>query len=85
MTVVVGQHDRSNAGNEPARVVHEIDTNIWHEDYSSQTSFDNDIAVLRTSQEINLYENVTSPCKPSGGYDGVTGTISGWGRLSQGE
>ena len=50
-------------------------------------TLNNDISVMQTTTQINLYENVAAACKPQAGndYSGQTAVVSGWGTLRSGK
>jgi secreted trypsin-like serine protease len=59
---------------------------IKRSDYSEQT-FDNDIVILKLSQDVELNENVVPACLPSVSstqYYGQKATVSGWGTTAEG-
>jgi len=59
---------------------------IQRSDYNGKT-FDNDIAILKLSRDVEFNENVVPACLPSSTstkYFGKRATVSGWGATSEG-
>lgn len=84
--VIAGAHDRTV--NEPTQQRATIPAEFFliHENYSDN-NFDNDIAILLLSRrfEINEFVSVISlPDPVLGDFTGMTGRVSGWGRVESG-
>ena len=64
-----------------------IDQVINHPNYNGQTN-DNDVAILKLSQPLNLGSSAQAICLPSDNFepaDGAKCFVSGWGTLSSGK
>ena len=75
----VGEHNLTDDANAERRV-YDVETIIFHENYTASTT-QNDIAVLRLTESIELNENVTAVCPAdvSINYEGQECVVSGWG------
>ncbi len=68
------------------QVLHSVSSFTTHADYDATGEIENDVAILRLSDNIEFNENVRPACRPPTGHPGEnTAFISGWGRISGGE
>ena len=63
--------------------MHTVAEIIYHEAYNPDTT-ENDIALLRLTEQVTFSENVQPVCKPDASvdYTGRECVVSGWGSLN---
>ncbi|XP_071439418.1 trypsin-1-like [Hetaerina americana] len=83
ITVKLLEHDQSTE-DEANTVLVGVEKIIMHKNYKSST-FNNDIALIRLSKEVEIKGLLRPACLPRKGlsYSGMTGTVSGWGRIGE--
>ncbi|XP_025416029.1 trypsin-like [Sipha flava] len=84
LTVTIGEHDRK--ADTGRKSVHQVAKVHWHPGFQLNT-FDNDIAVLELKDPAPIESPwVRLACLPNSedvSYEGIKGTVVGWGRLGE--
>ena len=84
MVVRIGEYNLGDSNLQYPHIDMRVAERIIHEKFNFLT-FENDIALLRLPEAINLAPHIIPICiAPYKNYTGSMATISGWGRLSQG-
>lgn len=85
LTVRLGDHNIFTSS-EVKHVERKIKRVVRHKGFDSRTLY-NDIAILTMDQPVTFSKGVRPVCLPSGGgarlYNGLTGTVVGWGSLAE--
>ena len=83
--VILGEHNRRAKNEEFESVERSIAQAIVHPGYNhTDAQSDFDLALLRLDSPIDFQPNIIPICLPTGNDDdfsGLTGTVTGWGRL----
>ena len=83
--VILGEHNRRAKNEEFESVERSIAQAIVHQGYNhTDAQSDFDLALLRLDSPIDFQPNIIPICLPTGNDDdfsGLTGTVTGWGRL----
>uniref|UniRef100_A0A182J6S1 Peptidase S1 domain-containing protein n=1 Tax=Anopheles atroparvus TaxID=41427 RepID=A0A182J6S1_ANOAO len=80
---LVGDHDYRNGLDTPYSAIYSIEQIITHERYNEQNR-DNDIAILKTTTEMDFNRGVGPVCLPFAHNGPVSIDIAGWGTTSFG-
>ncbi|OQV25899.1 Serine proteinase stubble [Hypsibius exemplaris] len=84
MIVRIGEYDFRDANSTYPHVDIRVAERVIHQKFNFLT-FENDVALLRLAEPVKLGPHIIPVClAPFKNYTGSYGTISGWGRLSQG-
>ncbi|XP_034241784.1 trypsin-like [Thrips palmi] len=87
ITVTMGAHNRSSSRWAPGRVERKLSKVSVHERFDV-SNFNNDIAILELDKEVDIDTEAgltRTVCLPAGerDYAGLTGTVTGWGRVGE--
>ncbi|KAG5671023.1 hypothetical protein PVAND_001241 [Polypedilum vanderplanki] len=84
ITVRLLEHDRSD-DSETETITRNVEKIIKHPRYS-QTTFDNDIALVKLAKPVKFEGVLNHVCMPVAGewYTGREGIVTGWGTLKEG-
>ena len=101
-TVRVGEHDLDQATecshddpticNNPQDI--QIETVVFHQNYSQPKPFQNDIAVIKLSREVDITDTVSLVCLPfyddtenylTDGDKKIITSVAGWGATTKGD
>lgn len=85
MTVRLGDHNIKTS-NEVKHIEKKVKRVVRHRGFDSRTLY-NDVAVLTMETPVVFTKTVRPICLPSGSsrkYNGLTGTVIGWGSLREG-
>ncbi|XP_053698577.1 trypsin-1-like, partial [Sabethes cyaneus] len=84
ISVTMLDHDRSSSS-ETETITSKVEHIYKHSGYSP-LNYDNDIAILRLENALEMNDKLRPVCQPSSGesYAGYNGIATGWGTTSQG-